>query len=38
MLEADLGGGGERVHRLAGRDAELSSPQITDEFEDSLVH
>src|SRR5262250_2329978 len=37
MLEADLRRRGERVHSLAGRDAQLRAPQIADELENSLV-
>src|SRR5712691_1595509 len=38
IVEADLGGGGQRIERLRRRDAELGAPEITDELEDSLIH
>src|SRR5262249_16910131 len=37
MLEADLRRRCERVHSLAGRDAQLRPPQIADELENPLV-
>src|SRR5215470_14468 len=38
MLEADLRRCGQRVHGLAGRDAQLRPPEIADELQDPLVH
>src|SRR5215813_5159066 len=38
MLEADLRRCGQRIHGLAGRDAQLRPPEIADELQDPLVH